>query len=162
MPPSFFGMADSFYFASGYMSPAVVLSLLGDRFDTVLIDDLAHYCLDEAAAKLGCPVERFEHCSVDALATKLESEAAAGHKVVVMTDGVFSALGRLAPVAEYWQLLAAHPGSMLLVDDAPRLRGSRRAWSRRSGTMPDFGARKSTPDCRLATTKNRPCGRAGR
>ena len=114
----FFGMADSFYFASGYMSPAVVLSLLGDRFDTVLIDDLAHYCLDEAAAKLGCPVERFEHCSVDALATKLESEAAAGHKVVVMTDGVFSALGRLAPVAEYWQLLAAHPGSMLLVDDA--------------------------------------------
>ncbi len=113
-----FGTEDAFYFASGYMSPAVVLSMLRGQFDTVLIDQLAHYCLEEAAAKMGCPVVPFPHCNVDALATKLKAEAAANHKVVVMTDGVFSALGRLSPVAEYWELLADYPGSMLLVDDA--------------------------------------------
>ena len=113
-----FGTEDAFYFASGYMSPAVVLSVLGDRFDTVLIDELAHYCLQEAAAKLRCPILPFAHCSTDALEEKLKEAAAANHKVVVMTDGVFSALGRLSPVADYWRLLAGHPGSMLLVDDA--------------------------------------------
>lgn len=113
-----FGTEDAFYFASGYMSPAVVLSMLGEQFDTVLIDELAHYCLGEAAAKLRCPVVQFSHCDVDALAARLKDEAGSNHKVVVMTDGVFSALGRLAPVAEYWQLLSDHPGSMLLVDDA--------------------------------------------
>jgi 7-keto-8-aminopelargonate synthetase-like enzyme len=113
-----FGTEDAFHFASGYMSPAVVLSMLGDQFDTVLIDQLAHYCLVEAATKLSCPVVPFAHCDVDALASKLEEATAANRKALVMTDGVFSALGRLSPVAEYWQLLADHPGSMLLVDDA--------------------------------------------
>ena len=113
-----FGTEDAFHFASGYMSPAVVLSVMREQFDTVLIDELAHYCLVEAADKLSCPVVPFSHCSVDGLADKLTAEAASNHKVVVMTDGVFSALGRLAPVADYWKLLADRPGSMLLVDDA--------------------------------------------
>jgi 7-keto-8-aminopelargonate synthetase-like enzyme len=113
-----FGTEDAFYFASGYMSPAVVLSLVSGQFDTVLIDELAHYCLEEAAARLRCPVVPFRHCDVDMLAARLEEESRLGHKVLVMTDGVFSALGRLAPVARYWELLARCPGSMLLVDDA--------------------------------------------
>lgn len=113
-----FGTEDAFHFASGYMSPAVVLSLLTEQFDAVLVDQMAHHCLTDAAARLNRPVIPFAHCNVDDLASKLEAQAASSHKVVVMTDGVFSALGRLAPVAEYWQLLADHPGSMLLVDDA--------------------------------------------
>jgi 7-keto-8-aminopelargonate synthetase-like enzyme len=113
-----FGTDDAFHFASGYMSPAVILSMLRDQFDTVLIDELAHYCLEEAAARLCCPVIRFAHRDVDALASILKEQARSNHKVVVMTDGVFAALGRLSPVAEYWRLLAGHPGSMLLVDDA--------------------------------------------
>lgn len=113
-----FGTEDAFYFASGYMSPAVVLSMLRDQFDAVLIDELAHYCLEEAAAGLRCPVVPFAHRSADALAEKLVEVGTASHKVAVMTDGVFSALGRLSPVADYWDLLADHPGSMLLVDDA--------------------------------------------
>ena len=113
-----FGTEDAFYFASGYMSPSVVLSIMREQCDTILIDELAHHCLHEAASKLPCPVVPFAHRNVDELAAKLDGEARANHKVVVMTDGVFSALGRLAPVAEYWQLLADRPGSMLLVDDA--------------------------------------------
>lgn len=113
-----FATDDAFNFASGYMSPAVILSMVHDQFDTVLIDELAHYCLDEAAARLRCPVIPFAHRNVDALETKLKEESRSNHKVVVMTDGVFAALGRLSPVAEYWRLLADHPGSMLLVDDA--------------------------------------------
>jgi glycine C-acetyltransferase/8-amino-7-oxononanoate synthase len=113
-----FGTDDAFYFASGYMSPAVVLSMSRGEFDAVLIDELAHYCLEEAAFKLGCPVVRFAHCDADALAANLKEMARTGSNVVVLTDGVFAALGRLPPVAEYWRLLADHPGSMLLVDDA--------------------------------------------
>ena len=113
-----FGTDDAFYFASGYMSPAVVLSLSRGRFDAVLLDEMAHYSLEEAAFKLGCPVVRFAHCSVDAMETNLREMARSGRRVVVMTDGVFSVLGRLPPVADYWRLLADHPGSMLLVDDA--------------------------------------------
>lgn len=114
----FFGTDDAFYYASGYMSPAVALSLLADQFDTVLIDELAHYCLKEAAAKLRCQVVAFQHCEVDLLEGLLQRESCQRHKVLVMTDGMFSALGRLAPVAEYWELLSNGPGSMLLVDDA--------------------------------------------
>jgi len=113
-----FAKDDAFHFASGYMSPAVVLSVLQDRFDTVLIDELAHYCLDEAVARLRCPVEPFSHCSVEALADKLREAGRSNRTVLVVTDGGFAALGRLPPVADYWRLLADHPGSMLLVDDA--------------------------------------------
>ena len=64
------------------------------------------------------PRHSLAHCDVDALAAQLKEAVSANRKVVVMTDGVFSALGRLSPVAEYWKLLADCPGSMLLVDDA--------------------------------------------
>ena len=113
-----FGMDDAFYFPSGYMSPAVVLSLLHDQFDVVLIDELSHYCLDEAALRLGCPILRFAHCDADALRTTLEEQAQATRRALVMTDGVFSVLGRVPPLADYWRLLQDLPGSMLLVDDA--------------------------------------------
>ncbi|MHB8902947.1 MAG: aminotransferase class I/II-fold pyridoxal phosphate-dependent enzyme [Thermoguttaceae bacterium] len=113
-----FGTDDSFYFASGYMSPAVVLSMLHGRFDAVLLDELAHYCLEEAAARLGCPVLRFAHCRPESLEDHMKRLPSPGARVLVMTDGVFASLGRLSPVADYWQLLAQRPGSMLLVDDA--------------------------------------------
>ncbi|MGI6414164.1 MAG: aminotransferase class I/II-fold pyridoxal phosphate-dependent enzyme [Thermoguttaceae bacterium] len=115
---AFFGTEDAFHVASGYMAPAVATALLAGRVDHVLIDEHAHASLRQAAAHLGVPVERFAHRDAESLALAIRAKTSSRSRLLVMTDGVFSADGAIAPLEDYSGVLAGHGGAVLLVDDA--------------------------------------------
>ena len=116
-----FGADDAFYFMSGYVGNDVLARMIDGEIDAVFVDECSHYCVVEAAARFGKPVHRFRHADPDALADALRTGVPPRAQPLVMTDGVFSALGTIAPVAEYCEILRRYPGSSLLVDDAHAL-----------------------------------------
>jgi len=113
-----FGTETSFYFMSGYVGNDVLARSIADEVDAVFVDECAHYCVQEAAQRLAKPLHRFHHADPGDLAEKLRSHAPPGARPLVMSDGVFAALGTIAPAAEYCEILRAYPGSSLVIDDA--------------------------------------------
>lgn len=113
-----FGTQSAFYFPSGYFGNDILLAGLEDAFDAVFVDALSHYSVLEAARVSGQPVYAFMHRDVEVLCGALKAKIKPGGRPLVVTDGVFAALGDVAPVAEYLRLLAEYPGAILAVDDA--------------------------------------------
>ena len=115
------GQPASFCFASGYDGAALLTDALAGTFDVVLIDELAHYALVEAAERSGRQIVRFRHRDTEHLRELLECNPAAGLRPLVMSDGVFAATGAIAPAAEYRQALAEFNGGTIYLDDAHAL-----------------------------------------
>ena len=113
-----FGCEDSFYFASGYVGNQILVAAFQDRFDAVFVDEFSHYSVFEAARRSGRPVSVFRHRDPESLDEGLRRNLKPGDRPLVMSDGVFAALGRIAPVAQYAAVLRNYPGAMLLIDDA--------------------------------------------
>ncbi len=114
----FFGSEEAFYFSSGYAANHVLLQARGRGADLVLADEASHYCLQEAARLLGKPVETFRHRSAEDLEARLKKRLRRGQFPLVLSDGVFSVSGRLAPVPEYLRVLQNWAPSALHLDDA--------------------------------------------
>jgi len=114
----FFAVDDALYCASGYMAPAIVARALREQFDVAFVDQRAHYALQEGLLLAGRPIVTFRGSDPDALRRALAEHLPPGGRPLVASDGVFSVLGTIAPVEEYRQILAAYPGSTLLLDDA--------------------------------------------
>ncbi len=110
----FFGVPDPLLTSCGYFAPLAAAQALAPDHTHVLLDERAHACLVDAAALTGLPVRRFAHRDPAALGREL---AAIGRgRAIVMTDGLFSHSGEVAPLAEYLEVLPRR--SVLLVDDA--------------------------------------------
>ena len=114
----FCGTEDAFYFVSGYVANHILVQALAERFDAVLLDESSHFSIREAARLTGHPVTPFRHRDPDALQHQLRLHAATGRRALVMTDGVFSLTGAVAPLDEYARVLNQQDLATLLVDDA--------------------------------------------
>jgi 7-keto-8-aminopelargonate synthetase-like enzyme len=114
----FFRNETSLYFASGYVSNHLLVMALESSSDVVLVDEAAHYCVNEAALLTRKPIVRFQHRDPEHLAQLLKDRLPAKGRPLVLTDGVFAATGALAPVPEYLQTLASYDQASLVVDDA--------------------------------------------
>jgi 7-keto-8-aminopelargonate synthetase-like enzyme len=114
----FFGSEASFCFPSGYAGNSILLRAVGSDFDALLVDEHSHYCVFEAAAQSGRPLLRFRHRDAGDLADNLRKHLKPQQRPLLMTDGVFSVRGTIAPLADYIAALADYPGAGLLVDDA--------------------------------------------
>lgn len=124
----FFGMPSATVTSAGYTAPLVAAQAVAPDHTHVVLDARAHACLVDAATLTTLPVTRFAHREVDDLRRAVR---ACGRKarVLVMTDGLFTHSGEVAPLAEYQAVLPA--SATLLVDDAhgagclgPRGRGT--------------------------------------
>lgn len=111
---AFTGLARALFFSTGYMANLSLLPALAGRGDTLIADRLNHASLVDAALLSRATVRRYPHGDLAAVARMLE--AAQGRKVVV-TDGVFSMDGDIAPLAELLALCERHD-ALLVVDDA--------------------------------------------
>jgi 7-keto-8-aminopelargonate synthetase-like enzyme len=114
----FFGAEAAFYFSSGYMANHILLQTYAGQADAVFVDEASHYCLLEAARLLGKPVRTFPHQSPEALASCLKDNLGPRQHPLVLSDGVFSTSGRLAPVPDYVDVLRPHSPAILHLDDA--------------------------------------------
>jgi 8-amino-7-oxononanoate synthase len=111
----FTGRERALVFPSGYHANLAVLSGLARRRDTVVADRLSHASLLDAAVLARVQLKRYAHADA-VMASELLDQAGDGVRFVV-TDGVFSMDGDIAPVAAL--AVAALAGAALLViDDA--------------------------------------------
>ena len=102
-------------FSSGYLANLGVVCALAGRGDAVLEDRLNHASLIDAGLLSGARFARYAHADAAALAAKLSATPA--RRSIVVTDGVFSMDGDLAPLPA---LAAAsrNAGALLIVADA--------------------------------------------
>jgi 8-amino-7-oxononanoate synthase len=102
-------------FSTGYMANLAVVTTLLGRGDRVFEDRLNHASLLDAGLASGARFARYAHADAVALASRL-GRPAVGRSLVV-TDGVFSMDGDVAPLRQLANACRAH-GAQLFVDDA--------------------------------------------
>ena len=89
---------DAVVFGSGYLTNLGVIPALVGRADLILVDELCHSCLLAGAELARSRVLEFRHNDVGALAELLATERGKHRHCLVLTDGVFSMEGDLAPL----------------------------------------------------------------
>jgi 8-amino-7-oxononanoate synthase len=102
-------------FSTGYMANLAVVTTLAGQGDRVIEDRLNHASLLDAGLASGARFQRFRHADIGALRSRL-SRAGPGRTLVV-TDGVFSMDGDVAPLRELADACRAG-NAWLFVDDA--------------------------------------------
>ena len=111
------GTEDCVVFGSGYLTNVGVIPALLGRSDLVLLDELSHSSLLTGAALSGARVLEFRHNDVGHAAELLTAERSGHRHCLVLTDGVFSMEGDLAPLPALATLAAEHD-AWLMTDDA--------------------------------------------
>jgi len=101
-------------FSTGYMANLAVVGGLMGRGDTVVADRLNHASLVDAAQLSGAKLLRYRHA--DIADARRQLERATGTRMI-LTDGVFSMDGDVAPLAALMSL-AEEFDAWLVVDDA--------------------------------------------
>ncbi|MBS0210470.1 MAG: glycine C-acetyltransferase [Planctomycetes bacterium] len=114
----FLGTEAALTFVSCWNANAGVIPTVVEAGDTILSDELNHASIIDAGRLAPKQTTRlvYKHADLADLAAKLASVAAAPVKLVV-TDGVFSMEGDVAPLDELVALCRRH-GATLVVDDS--------------------------------------------
>ncbi len=117
----FTGRARALVFSTGYMANLGVLGALAGRDDLLLGDELNHASLIDAARLVrSTHLQRYAHGDAEAARAALAAHDAHDTQhagAFLITDGVFSMDGDLAPLPALAQAAQAH-GAWLVVDDA--------------------------------------------
>jgi 8-amino-7-oxononanoate synthase len=111
----FTGRPRALLFSTGYMANLGVISALLQKGDAVFEDRLNHASLLDGGLLSGARLQRYPHGDVTALSERF-STSRAQNKLIV-TDGVFSMDGDIAPIAKL-AAAAQHHGAGLMIDDA--------------------------------------------
>lgn len=111
----FTGRERALVFSSGYMANLGVISALVGKGDYVLEDRLNHASLIDGGLLSGARFKRYLHSDAKSLQTHLSKHS--DGKCLVVTDGVFSMDGDLAPLNELSDVCSEHD-ALLVVDDA--------------------------------------------
>jgi 8-amino-7-oxononanoate synthase len=126
-------------FSTGYMANLGVVAALAGRGDLVLEDRLDHASLIDAAVLSRAMLSRYAHCDATAAERALARSAAAqdggARGALIVTDGVFSMDGDLAPLPAL-AALARRYEAWLVVDDA---HGLGVLGARGGGSLEHFG-----------------------
>jgi len=112
---AFTGRPRALLFSTGYMANLGVINALVNRHDLVLEDQLNHASLLDGGHLSRADYKRYKHNNVQQLDYLLEQSTAS--RKLIVTDGVFSMDGDLAPLPEMSAVAAQHSG-WLMVDDA--------------------------------------------
>jgi 8-amino-7-oxononanoate synthase len=111
----FTGRPRALLFSTGYMANLGLINALVGRHDLVLQDQLNHASLLDGGRLSRADFKRYKHSSLSNLQAQLEQSSAS--RKLVVTDGVFSMDGDVAPLPEISALAAEH-NAWLMVDDA--------------------------------------------
>jgi 8-amino-7-oxononanoate synthase len=104
-------------FGSGYLANAGIIPVLIGREGLVLADELSHACLFAGAQLSRGKVIAFLHNDVAQVSDLLATHRAQHDHALVITDGVFSMDGDLAPLADLLAVANEHD-AWLMSDDA--------------------------------------------
>ena len=111
------GTDDAVVFGSGYLTNVGTIPALVGNADLILLDELCHSCLLAGAELSGARVVEFRHNDVEHASALLREQRARHRHCLVVTDGVFSMEGDLAPLPDLAALGLEHD-AWLMSDDA--------------------------------------------
>jgi len=106
----------SVVFQSGFAANAGTVSAILGKEDLILSDELNHASIIDGARLSRATIRVFPHKDVDALRKLLEETSDVKRRLVI-TDGVFSMDGDIAPMPAIAGLAREH-GAIMMVDDA--------------------------------------------
>ena len=144
----FLGYEDAVFFSAGFLANTGVLQTLAAPDTLILSDERNHASIIDGcrlAKAQGTTVRVYRHrdpAHVDQLLRQHSGEA------IVVTDGLFSMDGTLAPVPELLTICRAH-GAALMVDDA---HGTGTLGARGRGITEHFSLVDDHPDILVATS----------
>ena len=110
------GTETALIFNSGYAANTGIIAALAGRGDIVFSDRLNHASIVDGALLSGAKLVRYPHNDAATLGKLLEQHQTSGLRLIV-SDGVFSMDGDLAPLRELVALAEQH-AVLLMVDDA--------------------------------------------
>ena len=128
------GTEAALVFSSGYAANTSVIPVLVGEGDLILSDALNHASIIDGCRLSRATKKVYRHCDMEHLKSLL-SESHAFQRRLIVTDGVFSMDGDIAPLPDICNFAAAHD-AMVLVDDA---HGLGVLGENGSGTLAHFG-----------------------
>jgi glycine C-acetyltransferase len=114
---AFKGVEDAVSFQSGFCANQSAIAPLVGREDVIFSDELNHASIIDGCRLSGAKIVRFPHCDPDGLERVIEAEPKTYRRAMVITDGVFSMDGDMAPLDKLYEVTKRH-NFILMVDDA--------------------------------------------
>jgi 8-amino-7-oxononanoate synthase len=111
----FKGTEAALLFGSGYLANTGTIAALARRGEAVFSDELNHASIIDGCKLAGAETFVYRHCDTEHLEWGLRR--AAGRAALIVTDGVFSMDGDIAPLGEL-AILARRHRCRLMVDEA--------------------------------------------
>jgi len=126
-------------FGAGYLANIGTVPALVSEGDLIVMDELSHACMISGARLSGATILLFRHNDVGHLQELLARERGRYRNCLVMTEGVFSMDGDLAPLGDIHAAARDHD-AWLMTDDAHGLGvvGQGRGSAHAAGIKPDI------------------------
>jgi glycine C-acetyltransferase len=114
---NFKGVEAAITFQSGFCANLGTIPALVGKEDAIFSDELNHASIIDGSRLSGAKIIRYAHCDPADLDRQLSENRAQFPKALVITDGVFSMDGDVAPLDKIYEVSQKHE-AILMVDDA--------------------------------------------
>jgi len=114
---AFKGVESAITFQSGFTANLGTIPALVGKDDAIFSDELNHASIIDGSRLSGAKIIRYAHCNPADLDQQLKEQRANFPKALVITDGVFSMDGDVAPLDKIYEVTRQHD-AILMVDDA--------------------------------------------
>ena len=114
---TFKGVQAAITFQSGFTANMGTIPALVGKDDAVFSDELNHASIIDGCRLSGAKIIRYAHCNPEDLDRVLREERAKYPRAMVITDGVFSMDGDIAPLDKIYAVVQNYD-AILMVDDA--------------------------------------------
>ena len=114
---AFKGTESALVFTSGFTANQAVIGTVLEEGDLVISDALNHASIIDGVRLTKASRAIYKHCDMDDLARVLAESSGKYKKTLIVTDGVFSMDGDIAPLDKIADI-AAEYGAATMVDDA--------------------------------------------
>jgi glycine C-acetyltransferase len=113
----FKGVESAITFQSGFNANLAAIPALVGKTDVIFSDELNHASIIDGCRLAGSQIVRYAHCDPADLERALSEQRRSFLRALVVTDGVFSMDGDIAPLDEIYEVTSKHD-AILMVDDA--------------------------------------------
>lgn len=113
----FKGVESAISFQSGFAANTATIPALVGKEDAIFSDELNHASIIDGCRLSRAKVIRYSHCDVTDLERQLKEQRGNYRRAMVITDGVFSMDGDVAPLDKIYEVTQNYD-AILMVDDA--------------------------------------------
>jgi glycine C-acetyltransferase len=114
---AFKGVSSAITFQSGFTANLGAIPALVGKEDAIFSDELNHASIIDGSRLSGAKIIRYAHCDPADLELQLREQRSQYPRALVITDGVFSMDGDIAPLDKIYEVTQKYD-AILMVDDA--------------------------------------------